>query len=118
MELKPDAKLLRVFLGESDKVRHSPLYEVIVSQAKEAGLAGATVWRGVMSFGATSRIRTSKILDLSSDLPIVVEIADEEEKIDGFLPILHSLFDEAQSGGLVTVENVKVIKYLPGPHAD
>lgn len=114
MELKADAKLLRIFLGEADKVRHTSLYEVIVREARTMGLAGATVWRGIMGYGPTSRIRTTRILDLSMDLPIIVEIADEEEKINRFLPVLHDLFEAAQSGGLVTVENVRVIKYLHG----
>ena len=82
MELKSEAKLLRIFLGEADKVKHTALYEVIVCEARKAGLAGATVWRGIMGFGPTSRIRTARILDLSTDLPIIVEIADEEEKIN------------------------------------
>jgi PII-like signaling protein len=114
MELKSDAKLLRIFLGESDKVKHTALYEAIVREARQTGLAGATVWRGTMGFGPTSRIRTARILDLSTDLPVIVEIADEEEKINGFLPVLHDLFESAQCGGLVTVENVKVIRYLHG----
>ena len=112
MELKADAKLLRIFLGEGDKAKHTSLYEEIVKEARRTGLAGATVWRGITGFGATSRIRTARILDLSSDLPIIVEIADEQEKIDRFLPILHDLFEAAQCGGLVTLENVKVIKYV------
>jgi len=114
VELKSDAKLLRVFLGESDKVKHTALYEAIVMEARRAGLAGATAWRGIMGFGPTSRIRTARILDLSTDLPIIVEIADEEDKINLFLPILHDLFEAAQCGGMVTVENVKVIKYVHG----
>jgi len=114
VELKADAKLLRIFLGEADKVKHASLYEVIVREARSMGLAGATVWRGIMGYGPTSRIRTTRILDLSADLPIIVEIADEEEKINRFLPVLHDLFEAAQSGGLVTVENVRVIKYLHG----
>ena len=114
MELKADAKLLRIFLGESDKVKHTALYESIVIEAKKLGLAGATAWRGIMGFGPTSHIRTSKILDLSSDLPVIVEIADEEERINRFLPILHDLFETARCGGFVTVENVKVIRYLHG----
>ena len=89
MENHPDAKLLRIFLGESDKVKHTAMYEAIVREARRAGLAGATAWRGIMGFGPTSRIRTARILDLSTDLPIIVEIADEEEKINRFLPVLH-----------------------------
>ncbi len=114
MELKGEAKLLRIFLGESDKLRHTPLYEVIVKEARAAGLAGATAWRGILGYGPTSRIRTAKILDLSSDMPVVIEINDEEEKINRFLPKLHDLFEAAQSGGLITIEKVQVIKYLHG----
>ncbi len=111
MELEGDAKLLRIFIGESDKVQHKPLYEVIVRASKAAGLAGATVWRGLMSYGASSRIRTSKILDLSADMPVIVEIADAEAKINDFLPVLDRLFEEADSGGLVTMEKVQIIRY-------
>ncbi len=118
MELKQNAKLLRIFLSESDKVKHSALHEVIVREARGNGLAGATATRGILSFGATSRIHTARILDLSADLPIVVEIVDEESKIDRFLPVLHELFEAARSGGLVTVENVQVIKYVHGASGD
>ncbi len=114
MELKAEAKLLRIFLGETDKVNHTALSELIIEEARKLELAGATVWRGTMGYGATSRVRTSKILDLASDLPVIVEIADEEEKINRFLPVLHDLFETAQCGGLITMENVQVIKYLPG----
>lgn len=114
MKLQAEAKLLRIFLGEAHKAKHTALYEAIVREARRMELAGATVWRGIMGFGPTSRIRTARILDLSTDLPIVVEIADEEEKIDRFLPVLHDLFESAQCGGLVTIENVTVIKYLHG----
>ena len=95
MELKSEAKLLRIFLCEADKVKHSALYEVIVQEEGKLCLSGATVWRGVMGFGATGRIRTTRILDLSTDLPIVVEIADEEEKSEHFLPVIHELFESA-----------------------
>lgn len=114
MELKGEAKLLRIFIGESDKIGHAPLYEVIVKEARRAGLAGATAWRGILAYGPNSRIRTAKILDLSSDMPIIIEITDEEEKINAFLPALHDLFETANCGGLVTVEKVQIIKYLHG----
>ena len=114
MEELSDAKLLRVFLGESDKIRHAPLYEAIVLEAKKAGLAGATAWRGLMGFGPTSRIRTAKILDLSVDLPIVVEITDDESKIAAFLPVLDRLLAEANSGGLLTLEKVQILRYRHG----
>jgi PII-like signaling protein len=112
MEIRGTAKLLRIFVGESDKVSHTPLYEVIVKTARERHLAGATAWRGILGFGAAARMRTTKLLDLSSDLPMVIEIVDEESKIDEFIPILHDLFEEADSGGLVTIEKVDVIRYV------
>lgn len=114
MELTGDAKLLRIFLGESDKLKHRPLYDLVVTTAKQHGLAGATVWRGILSYGATSHIHTFKILELSSDLPIVIEIVDTEDKITAFLPILHALFEEAKCGALITLEKVQIIKYIPG----
>ena len=114
MELKGEAKLLRIFIGESDKLRHLPLYEAIVREAKAAGLAGATAWKGVIGFGPSSRIRTAKILDLSGDLPLIVEINDTEEKINAFLPKLHDIFEQTQCGGLITMEKVQVIRYTHG----
>lgn len=114
MGLTGEAKLLRVFIGESDKVQHVPLYEVIVREAKRSGLAGATAWRGILAYGSSSRIKTSKILDLSSDMPVIVEITDGEEKINAFLPTLDRLFEEARCGGLITMEKVQIIKYSSG----
>ena len=114
MELKGEAKLLRIFIGESDKVHHIPLYEAIVKEAKTMGLAGATAWRGILSYGPNSRIRTAKILDLSSDMPVIIEITDDEAKINTFLPKLNDLFEESSCGGLITVEKVQIIKYLHG----
>lgn len=113
MEIKGQAVLLRVFIGESDKLGHLPLHEVIVRNARDAGLAGATVLKGILGYGATHRIRTTKILDLSADLSMVIEIVDEEEKVDSFQRTLSDLFEEANCGGLVTLENVRVIHYLP-----
>ncbi len=107
MKLPSEAYLLRIFIGESDKHEGKPLYEVIVEDARRRGLAGATVLRGFLGFGPTSRIHTSKCLYLSEDLPIVIEIVDEKEKIDEFLPDL----DELMTGGLVTLEKVQVITY-------
>jgi len=114
MGLTGEAKLLRIFIGESDKVLHKPLYEVIVREAKAFGLAGATAWRGILAYGSTSRIKTAKILDLSSDMPVIVEITDDEAKINAFLPKLDHLFAAADSGGLVTMEKVQVIRYRAG----
>ena len=116
MEIRGTAKLLRIFVGESDKVGHTPLYEVIVKEARERHLAGATAWRGILGFGPTARMRTTKLLDLSSDLPIVIEIIDEEKKVDDFIPVLHELFEKADSGGLVTIEKVDVIRYVHRPN--
>jgi PII-like signaling protein len=107
MNLPNEATLLRIFLGESDRWKHQPLYEAIVLKAREMHLAGATVLRGPMGFGKSSRLHTAKILRLSMDLPVVVEIVDAEEKIQSFLPVL----DEMMKGGLVTLEKVKVIHY-------
>lgn len=118
MELKGEAKLLRIFLGESDRLKHTALYDAIVREARTAGLAGATVWRGVTGFGYSSRVRTSRVLDLTTDLPIIVEIVDEEAKIDGFLPILHDMFESARCGGLITLEKVQIIKYIHGNKND
>jgi hypothetical protein len=114
MERSGEAKLLRIFVGEADKVQHVPLYEAIVREAKACGLAGATAWRGITGYGSGSRIRTAKILDLSSDMPVIVEITDCEERINAFLPTLDRLFDSANSGGLVTIEKVQIINYASG----
>lgn len=111
MDLNGTAKLLRIFVGESDKVQHTPLYAAIVREARAAGLAGATAWPGSLGYGRTSRLRTAKVLDLSSDLPMVIEIVDAGEKIDAFVPTLNALFAAAGCGGLVTMENVAIIKY-------
>jgi PII-like signaling protein len=107
MKIPEEGYLLRVFVGESDKHGHVPLYEAIVSKAREAGLAGATVLRGVMGFGRHSVMHTAKILRLSEDLPMIVEIVDSLERIEAFLPILDTMVLE----GLVTLEQVRVIHY-------
>jgi hypothetical protein len=107
MHLPEDAVLLRIFIGESDRYQHQPLYEAIVLKARELELAGATVLRGPMGFGKSSHLHTAKILRLSMDLPMVIEIIDSNEKVNAFLPAL----DEMMGGGLVTLEKVKVIRY-------
>jgi hypothetical protein len=114
MENHPDAKLLRIFIGESDKAGHMPLYETIVFEAKKQGLSGATVTRGIMGFGANSKIHTAKLLELSADLPMIVEIVDTEEKIRAFTKVVESLFEESKSGGLITIEKAEVIWYKAG----
>ena len=111
MQIPTDAVQLRIFLGESDRWEHKPLYEAIVLKARELHLAGATVLRGPMGFGKTSHLHTAKILRLSMDLPLVIEIVDSEEKINAFLPIL----DGMMGGGLVTLEKVQVVHYRSGP---
>jgi hypothetical protein len=113
MEITGQAVLLRIFIGESDKIGHLPLHEAIVREGRDAGLAGATVLKGVMGYGATARIRTTKILDLSADLSMVVEIVDEQGKVEAFLPKLSDMFEEANCGGLVTLENIRVVHYVP-----
>ena len=110
MQIPHEAVLLRIFIGESDRWEHKPLYEAIVLKARELHLAGATVLRGPMGFGKSSRLHTAKILRLSMDLPLVIEIVDSEEKIRSFLPVL----DQMMKGGLVTLEKVKVIEYRAG----
>lgn len=102
-----DAVLLRIFFGEDDRFEHQPLYEAIVLKAREMQLAGATVLRGPMGFGHSSRLHTAKILRLSQDLPLVIEIVDSQEKIDAFLPVL----DAMMPSGLVTLEKVQVLQY-------
>ncbi len=107
MKLPEDAMLLRIFIGEMDSYKGKPLYEQIVLKARELNLAGATVLRGIMGFGAHSRLHTAKLLRLSADLPVVVEVVDTEEKINKLLPFL----DEVVEEGLITLEKAKVIKY-------
>ena len=107
MHLPENAVLLRIFIGESDRYKHRPLYEAIVMKARKLELAGATVLRGPMGFGKSSHLHTAKILRLSMDLPMVIEIVDTEEKVNAFLPVL----DEMMGGGLVTLEKAKVIRY-------
>ncbi len=111
MKLEGQAKLLRIFIGESDRRQGRPLYEAIVLKARELHLAGATVLRGPMGFGAHSRLHTVKVLRLSEDLPIVIEIVDTEEKINLLLPHI----DEMVREGLVTIETVQVIRYCAEP---
>lgn len=111
--LNAEAKLLRIFIGESDKAGHQPLYEALLFSAKKEGLAGATVLRGIMSYGASTHIHTAKLIEISQDLPIVVEIVDQEEKINAFLETVHQLMDKAGCGGLVTIEKAQVLSYHP-----
>ncbi|MFA6384297.1 MAG: DUF190 domain-containing protein [Candidatus Omnitrophota bacterium] len=107
MKLPEEGMLLRIFVGETDQYKGKALYEQIVLKAREMNLAGATVVRGIMGFGADSRLHTAKLLRLSEDLPIVIEIVDSEDKLKGILPFL----DDVVTEGLITLEKVRVIKY-------
>jgi PII-like signaling protein len=107
MKLPEKSVLLRIFIGESDKYNHKPLYEQIILKARELNLAGATAIRGILGFGADSRLHSAKLLDLSIDLPIIIEIVDTQENIDKLLPFI----DETVVEGMVTLENIRVIKY-------
>ena len=109
MQIPKQAVLLRIFIGENDRSNGKPLYEEIVLKAREQHLAGATVLRGPMGFGASSRLHTTKILRLSEDLPLVIEIVDSEEKINGFLPMLDGMM--TNGSGLITLEKVQVLQY-------
>jgi len=110
MKIPEEGQLLRIFIGESDRWQGKPLYEAIILKAREMGIAGATMLRGMMGYGAASRIHTAKILRLSEDLPIVVEIVDSKEKITALLPTIEEMVQE----GLVTLENVRVLQYRSG----
>jgi len=110
VKLEGEGKLLRIFIGESDRWEGRPLFEAIVLKVREAGGAGATVLRGIEGFGAHSRIHTARILRLSEDLPIVIEIADTAERIDALLPLLDPMIED----GMVTIEAVKILRYRPG----
>ena len=111
MQTLRDAILLRILIGEDDRFEHRPLYEAIVLKAREMQLAGATVLRGPMGFGRSSRLHTAKILRLSDDLPFIIEIVDEEDKINAFLPVLDSMM----TSGLVTLQPVRALHYGPEP---
>ena len=106
-----NAKLLRIFVGESDKIGSINVYEEIVNKARKDKLAGATVYRGIMGFGKTSIIHTSKIFALSEDMPLVIEIVDDEIKIDAFVPKIKEIFEKANNGGLITIEKAEIIHY-------
>jgi PII-like signaling protein len=113
MQIPRDAVLLRIFVGENDRLGHRPLYEAIVMRAREEHLAGATALRGPLGFGHSSRIHTTKLLEMSNDLSYVVEIVDKDEKIQAFLPQLDKMMIESAGSGLVTLEHVQVLQYGP-----
>jgi len=109
MELQYDSKLLRIFIGETDKIGHQPLYEALLFTAREKGMAGCTVLRGIMAFGAASHVHTAKLIEISQDLPIVVEIVDKEEQINAFADIANNMLEQAACGGLITIEKAGVL---------
>ena len=111
MTLDRHSKLVRIFVGELDKYKGKPLYEALVLTAREKGIAGATVVRGILSYGASSRIHAAKLLDLSADLPIIVEIVDTDKKIDEFVSIANQMIEQAKCGALITIEAAEVIHY-------
>jgi uncharacterized protein len=114
MKLEGEGKLLRIFIGEADRLDHRPLYEQLVLTARAHGLAGATVLRGIEGFGARSRLHTAKILRLSEDLPLVIEIVDTEAKIDGFAATAGEMIARAGVGAMMTEERAHIIRYTPG----
>ncbi|HEY3350069.1 MAG TPA: DUF190 domain-containing protein [Thermoanaerobaculia bacterium] len=107
------AKLLRIHIGELDRARHRPLFEVLVAEAREGGLSGATVLRGIESYGASSIVHRARLVELSEDLPIVVEIVDTDEKIRGYLERIDPILEEAACGVLITMEKVDVLRWAP-----
>ena len=114
MENNPAARLLRIFIGESDKSGQQPLYEAIVYEAKKHGLSGATVTRGIMGFGPNSKVHSAKLFEISTDLPLVIEIVDTEEKIREFSKEVEKMIERTNSGGLITIEKAEVILYRAG----
>jgi uncharacterized protein len=114
MREQGEAKLMRIFIGEADRYHGKPVFEEIVRRARQQHLAGATVLRGVESFGGASLLHTAKLLRLSEDLPIIVEIVEKEERLNPFIEEIDHLFEEAECGGLITIEKVQVIRYRPG----
>ena len=109
MKTENDSKLLRIFIGETDKIGHVPVYEKIVFEARKNELAGATVYKGVMGYGGNSVIHSAKILTISEDLPLVIEIVDEVKKIETFIPVVEKIFEESNCGGLITMEKAEII---------
>jgi PII-like signaling protein len=112
-ELNGNAALLRIFIGEADFIGHQPLYEALIYEAKKNGLAGGSAIRGIMSYGASSRLHTAKLLDISQDLPVVVEIIDTEEKIQEFSNVAGNMIDTAKCGGVITIEKINVVFFKP-----
>jgi PII-like signaling protein len=114
MKIEGKASILKIYIGEADKLNGRPLYEEIVFTARKAGLAGATVYRGILSYGASHSIHTMKIFALSSDLPVILEIIDTAENLENFLPQLNKMIDDSKKGGLITMQEIDVIRYSQG----
>jgi len=114
MKISEKTGILKIYMGESDKVNGRSLYEEIVFEARKAGLAGATVIKGAMSFGASHSVHTMKIFALSNDMPVIIEIVDNMEKLDAFVPVLNQLMDKGKRGGMITFEEIDVLRYQPG----
>ena len=114
MNLEGKASILRIYIGESDKVKGHPLYEEILFAARDAGLAGASVFRGIVSFGASHSIHTMKVFALSNDLPVLIEIVDTTKNLEAFCPALYKMLDDSKKGGLVTLQKVNVLRYRKG----
>ncbi|HSH20004.1 MAG TPA: DUF190 domain-containing protein [Draconibacterium sp.] len=114
MKLSEKTGILKIYVGESDKIHHKPLYEEIVYEARNSGIAGATVYKGMMSFGASHSIHTLKIFALSDDLPVVIEIIDNIEILDEFTKKVNLLMDQSKKGGLITFQEINVIRYEKG----
>jgi len=113
MKLKGKSQVLRIYIGSMDKYNHTPMYEVIINEAKKFGMAGASAFRGILSFGANSTIHSAKIWTLSADLPIVIEIVDEKNKIEAFTDYILNFFEDKNFGGLISTYEVEVIHYIP-----
>jgi len=111
MKLEGKAQVLRIYLGSIDKHEHKPMYEYIIMEARNFGILGATVFRGVLSYGASSTIHSAKIFELSPDLPIIIEMIDKKEKIEAFIEEMSELFDDDKFGGLVTTYGIDIVKH-------
>jgi len=114
MNIEGKASIMKIYIGESDKINGRPLYEEIVFAARNAGLAGATVFKGILSFGASHSIHTMKIFALSSDMPVIIEIIDTQKNLETFCPVLYKMMDDSKKGGLVTLQKLSVLRYRKG----
>ena len=114
MEISGEAKMLRIFISSTDKFRHRPLYEVIVFAAKRYGLAGATVLKGCMGYGASSMVYSQKLWEISEKMPVIIELIDEASRIEGFVETLLPYFEKVPKGGLMTIENVSIVLHKSG----